>query len=155
MKVSCYCCNDKFTLYACSSGCKMRFQNLNTFFMALAATSISGTKISLFLNFSPTTAMASIIPLFKISCGSQPSSRASCTAFPTSSLYRFLLILQLLRFLTLFYSKYYVYSLFATDRLIIFRTHLSFYRIFYGIRLQSPPQALQTEGILIIFLQVQ
>ena len=55
------------------------FRTSTPFFIALAATSISGTKISLFLNFSPTTPIALII-LSRTSGAAFPSSRASCTA---------------------------------------------------------------------------
>ena len=48
------------------------------FFMALAATSISGTKISFFEKRSPTTLMASIM-VFSMSLGARPASSASWT----------------------------------------------------------------------------
>ena len=64
------------------------FRTSTPFFIARAATSISGTKISPFLNLSPTTAIASIM-LLRISVASQPSSRADCTAAPTSFAFPF------------------------------------------------------------------
>ena len=64
------------------------FRTSTPFFIARAATSISGTKISPFLNFSPTTDIALIIPSFRIATGSSPSSMASCTAGPTNFAFR-------------------------------------------------------------------
>ena len=65
------------------------FRTSTPFFIARAATNISGTKISPFLNFSPTTDIALIIPSLRIATGSSPSSIASCTAGPTNFAFPF------------------------------------------------------------------
>ena len=57
-------------------------------------------------------------------------------------LYRFLPPLQLLRFWHCSTSKYYVYSLFATDRLIIFALISAFIVFFMGFVCRVLPQAL-------------
>ena len=87
------------------------FRTSTPFFIARAATSISGTKISLFLNFSPTTPIASIIPTFKISNGSQPSLIASSTrppitlAFPASTAAAISCTLDMIKILLLFWCR--------------------------------------------------
>ena len=52
-------------------------------FMARAAASICGTNMICFWNLSPTTSMASIMPVFRMSFGSTPASSAARTASGT------------------------------------------------------------------------